>query len=93
MACSNTPSASPNASMHSVNASCACRPRSLRVESASPASSQSTGSCGHGRALRYFCVDGTDHPTHAEQASIIRWRNNNATDKALNDIVNRANVC
>ena len=51
----------------------------------------------HFQALRYFCVDGTDHPSHAEQASIIRryirWRNNNAADKALNDIVNRANVC
>lgn len=51
----------------------------------------------HFQALRYFCVDGTDHPSHTEQASIIRryirWRNNNAADKALNDIVNRANVC
>ena len=51
----------------------------------------------HFQALRYFCVDGTDHATHTEQASIIRryirWRNNNAADKALNDITNRANVC
>lgn len=51
----------------------------------------------HFQALRYFCVDGTDHATHAEQASIIRryirWRNANAADKALNEIVNRANVC
>lgn len=31
------------------------------------------------QALRYFCVDGADHPSHAEQAAIIcryiRWRN------------------
>lgn len=51
----------------------------------------------HFQALRYFCVDSTDHPNHTEQASIIRryirWRNNNAADTALNDIVNRANVC
>ena len=51
----------------------------------------------HFQALRYFCVDGTDHATHTEQASIIRryirWRNKNATDKALNEIVNRTNVC
>ena len=51
----------------------------------------------HFQALRCFCVDGTDHATHAEQASIIRryirWRNNNATNQALNKIVNRANVC
>ena len=51
----------------------------------------------HFQALRYFCVNGTDHTTHTQQASIIRryirWRNNNAADQALNDIVNRANVC
>ncbi|MEL7088101.1 MAG: Mobile element protein, partial [Planctomycetota bacterium] len=39
----------------------------------------------------------TDHTTHAEQASIIRryirWRNANAADRALTEIVNRANVC
>jgi transposase len=47
-------------------------------------------------ALRYFTVDGTDHATHEEQASMIRryirWRNRNAHDKALREIVKRANV-
>jgi transposase len=47
-------------------------------------------------ALRYFALDGTDHNTHAEQASMIRryirWRNRNAHDKALRELVNRANV-
>lgn len=51
----------------------------------------------HFQALRYFCVDGTDHASHAEQASIIRryirWRNRNVADQALNEIVNRAKVC
>ena len=35
-------------------------------------------------ALRYFALDGTDHPSHHEQASMIRryiaWRNRHATD-------------
>jgi transposase len=48
------------------------------------------------QALRYFALDGTDHPTHAEQASMIRryirWRNRHAHDQALLDIVKRANV-
>jgi transposase len=48
------------------------------------------------QALRYFALDGTDHPSHAEQASMIRryirWRNRNAHDKQLRDLVNRANV-
>jgi transposase len=47
-------------------------------------------------ALRYFALDGTDHPTHKEQASMIRryiiWRNNHAYDERLRRIVNRANV-
>jgi len=47
-------------------------------------------------ALRYFALDGTDHGTHREQASMIRryiiWRNRNAHDRALNELVNRANV-
>jgi hypothetical protein len=34
-------------------------------------------------ALRYFTLDGTDHASHKEQASIIRryiiWRNNHST--------------
>ena len=48
------------------------------------------------QALRYFVLDGTDHGSHREQASMIRryiiWRNRNAHDKALRELVNRANV-
>src|SRR5829696_5630841 len=48
------------------------------------------------QALRYFALDGTDHPSHREQASMIRryiiWRNRNAHDKALRELVKRANV-
>ena len=47
-------------------------------------------------ALRYFALDGTDHPSHHEQASMIRryiiWRNRNAHDQALRELVKRANV-
>ena len=47
-------------------------------------------------ALRYFALDGTDHPTHAAQASMIRryigWRNRHADDRRLREIVDRANV-
>jgi transposase len=47
-------------------------------------------------ALRYFALDGTDHPGHKEQASMIRryiiWRNNHAYDEKLRRIVDRANV-
>ena len=47
-------------------------------------------------ALRYFALDGTDHADHDEQDSMIRryiaWRNRNAHDKALRELVNRANV-
>jgi hypothetical protein len=47
-------------------------------------------------ALRYFALDGTDHASHKEQASMIRryiiWRNNHAYDERLRRIVNRANV-
>jgi len=47
-------------------------------------------------ALRYFALDGTDHPTHHEQSRMIRryiaWRNRNAHDKALCALVKRANV-
>jgi transposase len=47
-------------------------------------------------ALRYFALDGTDHPSHKEQASMIRryiiWRNNHAYDQKLRRIVDRANV-
>lgn len=48
------------------------------------------------QALRYFALDGTDHPSHAEQARMIRryiaWRNHNAQDRSLRELVNRANV-
>ena len=47
-------------------------------------------------ALRYFALDGTDHPSHKEQASMIRryiiWRNNHAYDERLRQVVARANV-
>ena len=47
-------------------------------------------------ALRYFALDGTDHPSHQAQGRMIRryiaWRNRHAQDQALREIVNRANV-
>ena len=47
-------------------------------------------------ALRYFTLDGTDHRCHEEQNSMIRryiiWRNRNAQDKTLRELVKRANV-
>jgi len=46
-------------------------------------------------ALRYFALDGTNHATHQEQASMIRhiiWRNNHAYDERLRRVVDRANV-
>ena len=47
-------------------------------------------------ALRYFALDGTDHASHKEQASMIRryiiWRNNHAYDERFRRIVDRANV-
>ncbi|EXU63666.1 transposase [Streptomyces sp. PRh5] len=47
-------------------------------------------------ALRYFALDGTDHPTHKAQGSMIRryiiWRNKNAADKRLTALVHRANA-
>lgn len=47
-------------------------------------------------ALRYFTLDGTDHESHHVQARMIRryiaWRNRNAHDRALQEIVERANV-
>jgi transposase len=47
-------------------------------------------------ALRYFALDGTDHASHHEQASMIRryiiWRNNHAYDQRLRQVVTRANV-
>ncbi len=45
-------------------------------------------------ALRYFALDGTDHPSHKEQASMIRryliWRNTHHTDLVLRKVVRRA---
>jgi transposase len=47
-------------------------------------------------ALRYFALDGTDHPSHEAQGRMIRryiaWRNRNAHDRALAELVKRANV-
>ncbi len=47
-------------------------------------------------ALRYFALDGTDHPNHKAQAGMIRsyiiWRNNHTTDPRLRRVVARANV-
>ena len=48
------------------------------------------------QASRYFTLDGTDHRTHEEQNSMIRryiiWRNRNAHDETLRELVKRANV-
>ena len=48
------------------------------------------------QALRYFTLDGTDHASHQEQGRMIRryiaWRNRNAHDHALRELVKRANV-
>jgi transposase len=45
-------------------------------------------------ALRYFALDGTDHDSHREQASMIRryiaWRNRHATDPRLRKVIRRA---
>jgi hypothetical protein len=47
-------------------------------------------------ALRYFALNGTDHRSHKEQASMIRryitWRNQHAHDERLRRIVAKANV-
>ncbi|MBW1602042.1 hypothetical protein JJV70_07930 [Streptomyces sp. JJ66] len=47
-------------------------------------------------ALRYFALDGTDHPSHKAQGSMIRryiiWRNKHATDQRLREVVTRANI-
>jgi transposase len=48
------------------------------------------------QALRYFTLDGTDHRSHEEQNRMIRryiaWRNRNAHDQTLRELVKRANV-
>lgn len=45
-------------------------------------------------ALRYFALNGTDHPSHLEQAKMIRryigWRNTHRTDPTLRKVVKRA---
>ncbi len=45
-------------------------------------------------ALRYFALDGTDHPSHKEQANMIRryliWRNTHHTDPVLRKVIRRA---
>src|SRR4051794_22662182 len=45
-------------------------------------------------ALRSFALNGTDHPSHRKQASIIRryiaWRNRHATDARLRGVIRRA---
>ena len=47
-------------------------------------------------ALRYFALDGTDHPSHHEQSRMIRryiaWRNRNAHNRTLREVIKRANV-
>ena len=47
-------------------------------------------------ALRYFTLDGTDHGTHREQASMIRryiaWRNRHVTDPKLRKVIKRASI-
>lgn len=47
-------------------------------------------------ALRYFALNGTDHDSHHEQASMIRryliWRNSHTTDPRLRKVVKRAAV-
>lgn len=48
------------------------------------------------KALRYFCLNGTDHPDHATQARLIRryitWRNAHVDDPKLRHVVRRANT-
>ncbi|HXN58938.1 MAG TPA: IS630 family transposase [Acidimicrobiales bacterium] len=47
-------------------------------------------------ALRYFTLDGTDHESHEAQGFLIRryiaWRNRNAHNETLRELVKRANV-
>jgi len=47
-------------------------------------------------ALRYFTLDGSDHATHREQASMIRryiaWRNRHITDPKLRKVIKRAST-
>jgi transposase len=47
-------------------------------------------------ALRYFTLNGTDHTSHREQASMIRryiaWRNRHVTDPKLRKVIKRAST-
>ncbi|MBB2994031.1 transposase [Paeniglutamicibacter cryotolerans] len=47
-------------------------------------------------ALRYFALDGTDHPSHRAQAGMIRrfiiWRNHHSTDPKLRKVIRRASL-
>ena len=46
--------------------------------------------------LRYFTLNGTDHKSHREQASMIRryiaWRNRHTTDPKLRKVIKRAST-
>lgn len=48
------------------------------------------------KALRYFCLAGTDHPDHATQARLIRryiaWSNAHVDDPKLRHLVRRPNT-
>jgi transposase len=48
------------------------------------------------QALRYFALGGTDYRSHVEQNRMIRryvtWRNCNAHNKTLRELVKRANL-
>lgn len=47
-------------------------------------------------ALRYFALNGTDHPSHQQQARMIRryiaWRNNHTTDPQLRKVIKKATL-
>ncbi|EMQ99985.1 hypothetical protein ADIAG_01094 [Paeniglutamicibacter gangotriensis Lz1y] len=47
-------------------------------------------------ALRYFALNGTDHPSHQEQGSMIRrfilWRNHHTTDPKLRKVIRSASL-
>lgn len=47
-------------------------------------------------ALRYFALNGTDHPSHREQGSMIRryiiWRNRHTTDPKLRKVIRSASL-
>ena len=47
-------------------------------------------------ALRYFALNGTDHPSHQAQGSMIRrfiiWRNHHTTDPKLRKVIRRASL-